>query len=195
MKELEYKGKPADGQIVQYDAATKKWYPVDLDAPSGASVTGLGDYVRWHRDGGPVDATSGTFDFDVDLADSSGTTIELDDSSDWIDDVAGWGFAAPRVTAAGLYAVVGTIAADNGVIVISGKVRFIGDDGNPIEPFNAGAPTFGWFGDAVVGANPSKAARINWTGYLPLGAHVVLDNVAVNGGDPNGLDLVIQHAG
>lgn len=42
MKELEYKGKPTDGQIVQYDAETKKWYPVDPDT-SGASGLPLSD--------------------------------------------------------------------------------------------------------------------------------------------------------
>lgn len=159
---------------------------------SGASVTGLGDYGRWHRDGGPVDATSGSFDFTVDLADSLGTSIAVDSSSAWITSVAGWGWAVPRVTVAGLYLVKALIPAGAGMTSISGSVVFVDDGGNNIAPWNAEKPTLGWHGTSPAAAD---AARFDSTLYLPAGAHFDFGSLSLAGGDPNSMDLYIQHVG
>ncbi len=162
MKELEFKGKPTDGQIVQYDAETRKWYPVDLpDGGTGASSPSRLVLAR----SGPVDGDSDGFG-----PDDVNTDATLGTAITWVLD-AGFGYHVAKVDA-GTYAVDFTASCD-GVesIAAAGEAWVqVNVGANGPGPGYASVPSTGSASGTqsrVVGASVTVEARRSITVVMP----------------------------
>jgi hypothetical protein len=146
----------------------------------GGASEHLGDYATWSHSGA-ADGTSGSFDYDVDLADSSGSTVGVDDSPEWADpDTGNWGYPTPQVTEAGTYSVLVNVTSGGTGTQLTLEVMQ-GDGSGDQTPF----------GQQFTVAVPDGLTTTGTvTGYFPAATHFDITNAA--GDFPDALNLTIQ---
>lgn len=161
------------------DGATA-WNDLEYWSPKPDSSSVAPDFVRWHRVAAP-DETSGSLDYVANAVTTSGTAVFVDDSTDWITDVAGWGYAVAAVAEDGVYAVTASCVST----AVEGQFQpsfstAAGGSFNNYPHVSSGC---------AEGGGGSFYSNFSFTAYLPAGTHMELYNLPAS---TTKIDLMIQ---